>query len=53
MSTETTWPEPEIKAGDIVERWTADNGTKWVRQWIRETPGMLHLVWTTEKEPTP
>lgn len=53
MSAPDPFAPPETKEGDIVERcepWA--DGTVWVRKWIRETPGMLHLCWVMEVKGT-
>ena len=51
MIAETEFtPEPAIKAGDIAERCGWDDGTIWVRKWIMESPGLLHLVWAIERK---
>lgn len=33
----------------IVERYTETDGTKWIRVWRLERPGMLHLIWEIER----
>jgi len=40
---------PEIQAGDVVERYVDADGGQWVRIWVVEIPGLLHLVWQKVK----
>lgn len=39
----------QITEGEEVERFTGSDGSVWVRKWVRESPGLLHLVWTIER----
>lgn len=37
------------EAGTIVERGPMyDETRQWVRKWVQESPGLLHLVWGFE-----